>query len=141
MVMTEAGHALAHLPQPTHLSGSTWARIPRGTEIAPRGQAFTQHPQATQRSPSTMARRRERRLTASMTGLLPVLNGAIIAHSAPGFCDKRTVPAVGRADCLRRPPDSGRNAGKTPPPPNIGAVQDACLFRYIKRWKETDNIC
>ena len=56
--MTEAGHSLAHLPQPTHLPSSTCARIPRTTAMAWRGHTFTQQPQATQALSSTAATRR-----------------------------------------------------------------------------------
>lgn len=53
--MTEAGHSLAHFPQPTQTSGSTFAMIPRQTEIAFKGHTLTQHPQATQAPTSTKA--------------------------------------------------------------------------------------
>ena len=56
--MTLAGHSLAHLPQPTHLSCRTWAITPRTISMACRGQTFTQQPQATQADGSTTALRR-----------------------------------------------------------------------------------
>lgn len=45
--MTEAGHSFAHLPQPTHCSSLTAARIPRQIWMADSGHTFTQQPQAT----------------------------------------------------------------------------------------------
>ena len=46
--ITDAGHSLAHLPQPTHLSSWICACRPWLISRAPMGQTFTQHPQATQ---------------------------------------------------------------------------------------------
>lgn len=56
--MTLAGHSLAHLPQPMHLSLSTRAAMPRTTDMARIGHTLTQQPQATHESASTRARRR-----------------------------------------------------------------------------------
>lgn len=53
--MTDAGHSLAHLPQPTHFFQSTTAWIPLQTVIAPKGQTLAQHPHATHRFLSTSA--------------------------------------------------------------------------------------
>lgn len=55
--MTDAGHSLAHFPQPTHFLGSTFAATPLKTEIAPKGHTLTQQPQATQEAASTKALR------------------------------------------------------------------------------------
>lgn len=53
--ITLAGHSLAHLPQPTHLSLSICAATPRTISMAPSGQTLTQQPQATQAARSTTA--------------------------------------------------------------------------------------
>ncbi len=55
--MTDAGHSLAHLPQPTHLSALTTALTPRQTWIADSGHTFAQQPQATQAASFTTALR------------------------------------------------------------------------------------
>ena len=46
--MAEAGHSLAHFPQPTHFSPFTWAMTPFQMEMAPKGHTSRQLPQATQ---------------------------------------------------------------------------------------------
>ena len=56
--MTEAGHSLAHFPQPTHRSVLTLAAIPFQISMADRGHIFAQQPQATQVFSSTNAIRR-----------------------------------------------------------------------------------
>ena len=77
ILMTLAGHSLAHLPQPTHLSCRTWAITPRTISMACRGQTFTQQPQATQADGSTTALRR---FFTEFIACLPKLSGFIIPH-------------------------------------------------------------
>lgn len=50
--MAEAGHSLAHFPQPTHFSPFTWAMTPFQMEMAPKGHTSRQLPQATQFLPT-----------------------------------------------------------------------------------------
>lgn len=88
--MTDAGHSLAHLPQPTHFSVSTFADMPLHTWIADRGQTLTQHPQATQLFWSTHAFRVFRK-AAPMIIASPNLIGLYYISFAGQYCDKITV--------------------------------------------------
>lgn len=54
-VIAEAGHSRAQVPQPTHKSSLTSAKLPAWMRIAPRGQTSTHVPQATQDALCTTA--------------------------------------------------------------------------------------
>ena len=82
--MTDAGHSLAQLPQPTHLLSSTVAAMPRTTSIALVGHTLTQHPQATHEPASTTALLRFFSIPISFP---PVLDVTSIAQIAPRFRD------------------------------------------------------
>ena len=53
--ITDAGHSLAHMPQPTQTDKSTTAKIPFGTETAALGHTLAQQPHPTQRAVLTIA--------------------------------------------------------------------------------------
>jgi hypothetical protein len=54
-LMADAGHSLAHIPQPTHFSSVGLAKTPLTISIAPVGQTSAQVPQATHILLSTTA--------------------------------------------------------------------------------------
>ena len=55
MLIMEAGHSLAHKPQPIHLLSSTRAYLPLYMDMAPLGQTFMHEPHATHKSLVTLA--------------------------------------------------------------------------------------